>query len=91
MIRKAIFVGLFSFLFGSDDSISNSEPSVNIDGSPMCGSVDINGNPYGVTSTVMVSIFTRVLIIIFLVRIPLTVLTALMIQVVAGLMIGKFT
>lgn len=25
-------------------------PSVNIDGTPMCGSVDANGNPYGVTS-----------------------------------------
>lgn len=42
-------MGLFSFLFGSDDSISSSEPSVNVDGTPMCGSVDINGNPYGVT------------------------------------------
>lgn len=44
-------MGLFSFLFGSDDSVSNSEQNVNVDGSPMCGSVDINGNPYGVTST----------------------------------------
>ena len=26
-------------------------PSVNIDGSPMCGSVDINGNLYRVIST----------------------------------------
>lgn len=51
MLRKVIFMGLFSFLFSSDDSVSNSEPSVNVDGSPMCGSVDINGNPYGVTST----------------------------------------
>lgn len=40
-------MGLFSELF-SNSSIS--EPSVNVDGSPMCGSVDINGNPYGVTS-----------------------------------------
>lgn len=28
----------------------SSGPSVNIDGSPMVGSVDIHGNPYGVTS-----------------------------------------
>ncbi|TMO68854.1 hypothetical protein [Pseudoalteromonas aurantia] len=44
-------MGLFSILFGSDESVFNSEPSINIDGSPMCGSVDLNGNPYGVTST----------------------------------------
>lgn len=44
-------MGLFSFLFGSDDSVSNSQPIVSVDGSPMCGSVDINGNPYGVTFT----------------------------------------
>lgn len=42
---------LFNFLFGSSNSVPNGEPSVNIDGSPICGSVDINGNPYGVTST----------------------------------------
>ncbi len=44
-------MGILSFLFGSSNSVSNDEPSVNIDGSPMCGGVDINGNPYGVTST----------------------------------------
>jgi len=44
-------MGLFSFLFGSDYSVSNSEQSVNVYGSPMCDSIDINGNPYGVTST----------------------------------------
>ncbi|WP_371185234.1 hypothetical protein [Thalassotalea maritima] len=55
-------MGLFNFLFGgissstdvgttgSVDITSSSEPSVNIDGTPMVGSVDINGNPYGVTS-----------------------------------------
>jgi hypothetical protein len=43
-------VGLFNWLFGNDNnSIGITEPSVNIDGTPMCGSVDINGNPYGVT------------------------------------------
>lgn len=26
------------------------EPSVNVDGTPMVGSVDLNGNAYGVTS-----------------------------------------
>ena len=44
-------MGLFSFLFGSAESSVSTEPSVNIDGSPMCGNIDINGNPYGVTST----------------------------------------
>lgn len=29
----------------------HSEPLFNIDGTPMCGSVDINGNPYGVTGS----------------------------------------
>ncbi|MCO7201315.1 hypothetical protein [Pseudoalteromonas sp. OANN1] len=42
---------LFSFLFSSSVSVSNSEPSVNVDGSPMCGNVDINGNSHGVMST----------------------------------------
>ena len=41
----------FSSLFGSlFDSSSTSGPSCNIDGTPMMGSVDVNGNPYGVTS-----------------------------------------
>jgi hypothetical protein len=39
-------MGLFNLLFGSSEV--DSTPSVNIDGSPMCGSVDINGNPFGV-------------------------------------------
>ncbi|MDN3651494.1 hypothetical protein QWY77_01680 [Thalassotalea ponticola] len=55
-------MGLFNFLFGGisssidvsatthADITSSSDPSVNIDGTPMVGSVDINGNPYGVTS-----------------------------------------
>lgn len=29
---------------------SNNGPAVNIDGTPMMGSVDIHGNPFGVTS-----------------------------------------
>ena len=44
-------MGLFNFLFGSSISVSIGEPSVNIDGSPMCGSFDINGNIYEVTTT----------------------------------------
>jgi len=38
--------------FASDDdwmSHESAEPSFNIDGTPMCGYVDANGNPYGVT------------------------------------------
>lgn len=49
MLKKVIYMGLFSFLFGSTESDVATEPTVNIDGTPMCGSVDINGNPYGVT------------------------------------------
>lgn len=33
------------------DSGFNNGPSMNVDGTPMMGSLDINGNPYGVTST----------------------------------------
>lgn len=44
-------MGLFNFLLGGNNSSASSEPSVNIDGTPMCGGIDINGNPYGVTST----------------------------------------
>lgn len=44
-------MGLFNFLFGGSYVSISREPSVNIDGSPMCGSVDINGNPYGVTQS----------------------------------------
>lgn len=43
-------MGLFSLLFGSGNASSSvPEPTVNVDGSPMVGGVDINGNPYGVT------------------------------------------
>jgi len=31
--------------------------TVNIDGSPMCGSVDIHGNPFGVTDCSTTSLF----------------------------------
>lgn len=45
-------MGLFNLLFGSGNASSPTvEPSVNIDGSPMVGSIDINGNPYGVTGS----------------------------------------
>ncbi len=44
-------MGLFNWLFSNDsNSINTTEPTVNIDGSPMCGGVDINGNPYGVSN-----------------------------------------
>lgn len=43
-------MSLLNWIFGVDDDAKNStEPTINIDGSPMCGDVDINGNPYGVT------------------------------------------
>ena len=43
-------MGLLKLIFEScSDSVTPMELSVNIDGSPMCGAVDINGNPYGVT------------------------------------------
>lgn len=46
-------MGLFNLLFGSGNASSSTvEPSVNIDGSPMVGSTDINGNPYGVTESI---------------------------------------
>lgn len=50
---------MFIFLksiFSDDDGITGSEVmidtglAVNIDGAPMCGDVDIHGNPFGVTS-----------------------------------------
>ncbi len=37
--------------WSSSDSWHDTGPSVNIDGSPMVGSVDINGNPYGATDS----------------------------------------
>lgn len=42
-------MGLFNFLLGS--SAVDTTPSTNIDGTPMYGNVDVNGNPYGVTET----------------------------------------
>ncbi|MGK0234789.1 MAG: hypothetical protein ACI9EK_001318 [Psychroserpens sp.] len=43
-------MGLLNWIFGSsNDSVASVDPSVNIDGSPMCGSFDINGNPFGVS------------------------------------------
>lgn len=45
------------FSYSSSSSSSSwsswhdSGPSVNIDGTPMMGSIDINGNPYGVTES----------------------------------------
>lgn len=32
------------------DALETGKPMVNIDGSPMMGGVDINGNPFGVTN-----------------------------------------
>lgn len=32
-------------------SSTSSDPSFNIDGTPMCGRLDIHGNPYGITSS----------------------------------------
>jgi len=40
-------MGLFHLLFGSSEV--DSAPSVNVDGTPMCGSIDVHGNPYGIT------------------------------------------
>ncbi len=37
--------------FDDDDGGSHFSPSVNIDGTPMLGGVDLNGNAFGVTST----------------------------------------
>ena len=50
-LLKSLF-GLFT------DTAIDSEPSVNVDGTPMCGSVDINGNPYGVTEVEPIEITT---------------------------------
>ena len=40
-----------SFSTGSGSMFDNSGPSVNIDGSPMIGNIDIHGHPFGVTDT----------------------------------------
>lgn len=34
----------------SNDALWSEGPSVNVDGSPMSNGIDINGNPYGVSS-----------------------------------------
>jgi len=48
-----MFNWLFGGLFGDEaDPVSGTDtfsPSVNIDGSPMVGGIDIHGNPFGVT------------------------------------------
>ncbi len=46
-------MGLFNWLFSNNSTPSIQEPSVNIDGSPMCEGIDINGNPYGVTDSLI--------------------------------------
>ena len=38
--------------FDDDDGGSHFSPTVNIDGTPMVGGVDINGNPFGITSSI---------------------------------------
>ncbi len=45
-------IGISSDMLADDFNITNtnSDWAVNIDGSPMCGDLDIHGNPYGVTS-----------------------------------------
>ena len=42
---------IFAFQPLDDDDDDFLNPTTNIDGSPMCGGVDANGNPYGVTSS----------------------------------------
>ncbi len=39
-------MGIFSSFFGN---LFDDRPAVNIDGTPMSGDFDINGNPFGVT------------------------------------------
>ncbi len=34
----------------SSEPMIDTTPSVNIDGTPMCGDIDIHGNPFGVMS-----------------------------------------
>ncbi|WP_312587228.1 hypothetical protein [Comamonas terrigena] len=42
--------GEISSCTGLDDSLDACRPVVNIDGTPMVGDIDINGNPFGVTN-----------------------------------------
>jgi hypothetical protein len=51
-----LFGGMFSngsgSMLGSDDGASlfnDNQPAFNIDGTPMMGSIDVHGNPYGIT------------------------------------------
>jgi hypothetical protein len=39
-----------SIFSNSSEPMIDTTPSVNIDGTPMCGGIDIRGNPFGVTS-----------------------------------------
>lgn len=48
--RSARRVGRSCFDDATDSCTHNSDPFVNVDGTPMMGDVDIHGNPYGVTS-----------------------------------------
>ena len=41
-------MGIFTSFF---ENLFDDRPTVNIDGTPMCGDVDINGNSYGVAQS----------------------------------------
>ena len=43
------FTGLASGFSGSFSNLFDTSPTFNIDGAPMAGDFDINGNPFGVT------------------------------------------
>lgn len=47
--------GIDSFVNSSSEFDDFSSPSVNIDGSPMMGGVDIHGHPFGVTNDMFAS------------------------------------
>ena len=48
-----IFSAISGFFTNQGDSFSGvvGSPSVNVDGAPMIGAVDANGNPFGVTQS----------------------------------------
>lgn len=55
LFLSAIAAGQTAIHYGDGSSYSGRRTTrrvddVNIDGTPMCGGVDINGNPYGITS-----------------------------------------
>ncbi|WP_322014912.1 hypothetical protein [Paraburkholderia sp. J12] len=54
LLKEMFASGEIGYVSDDETPTSGSEPgfrpTVNIDGSPMCGSTDIHGNPYGVTS-----------------------------------------